>query len=200
MKVVKIILSITLCATVVLGFISVRTQNYSGRYSSVSVIGDEEREWILERFGRPYESIEEYISTAQNYARANFKYDYDKVAKPIIFQHYDFQSICKGDEIRGICFDFSVLFKNMTLVLTEAGYLPVDARVFVVDIAYQDWTKPGHSFNVVSLPSGDKYYLCLTTSATRAEKGLEPTADYEIFRGSIEAYCKKYKERVTNLH
>ena len=200
MKVVKIILSITLCATVVLGFISVRTQNYSGRYSSVSVIGDEEREWILERFGRPYESIEEYISTAQNYARANFKYDYDKVAKPIIFQHYDFQSICKGDEIRGICFDFSVLFKNMTLVLTEAGYLPADTRVFVVDIAYEDLTKPKHSFNVVSLPSGDNYYLCLTTSATLATKGLEPTADYEIFRGSIEAYCKKYKERVTNLH
>ena len=200
MKVVKIILSITLCATVVLGFISVRTQNYSGRYSSVSVIGDEEREWILERFGRPYESIEEYISTAQNYARANFKYDYDKVVKPIIFQHYDFQSICKGDEIRGICFDFSVLFKNMTLVLTEAGYLPADTRVFVVDIAYEDLTKPKHSFNVVSLPSGDNYYLCLTTSATLATKGLEPTADYEIFRGSIEAYCKKYKERVTNLH
>lgn len=200
MKVVKIILSITLCATVVLGFISVRTQNYSGRYSSVSVIGDEEREWILERFGRPYESIEEYISTAQNYARANFKYDYDKVAKPIIFQHYDFQSICKGDEIRGICFDFSVLFKNMTLVLTEAGYLPADTRVFVVDIAYEDWTAPRHSYNVLSLPSGDNYYLCLTTSATLATKGLEPTADYEIFRGSIEAYCKKYKERVTNLH
>ena len=200
MKVVKIILSITLCATVVLGFISVRTQNYSGRYSSVSVIGDEEREWILERFGRPYESIEEYISTAQNYARANFKYDYDKVAKPIIFQHYDFQSICKGDEIRGICFDFSVLFKNMTLVLTEAGYLPADTRVFVVDIAYEDWTAPRHSYNVLSLPSGDNYYLCLTTSATLATKGLEPTADYEIFRGSIEAYSKKYKERVTNLH
>lgn len=200
MKVVKIILSITLCATIVLAGISVYAQNHSGRYSSVSVITDEEREWILERFGQPYESIEEYISTAQNYARANFKYDYDKVDKLLIFQHYDFESICKGDEIRGICFDFSVLFKNMTLVLTETGYLPVDARVFVVDIAYQDWTKPGHSFNVVSLPSGDKYYLCLTTSATRAEKGLEPTADYEIFRGSIEAYCKKYKERVTNLH
>ena len=200
MKVVKIILSITLCTTVVLGYISVRTQNYSGRYSSVSVIGDEEREWILERFGRPYESIEEYISTAQNYARANFKYDYDKVAKPIIFQHYDFQSICKGDEIRGICFDFSVLFKNMTLVLTEAGYVPADTRVFVVDIAYEDWTAPRHSYNVLSLPSGDNYYLCLTTSATLATKGLEPTADYEMFRGSIEAYCKKYKERVTNLH
>ena len=59
MKVVKIILSITLCATVVLGFISVRTQNYSGRYSSVSVITDKECEWILGRFGRQYESIEE---------------------------------------------------------------------------------------------------------------------------------------------
>ena len=197
MKVVKIILSITLCATVVLGYISVRTQNYSGRYSSVSIISDGEREWILERFGRPYSSVEEYISTAQNYARGNFKYDSDK---SYIFQYYDFESICKGDEIRGICFDFSVLFKNMTLVLTEAGYLPADTRVFVVDIAYQDWIKPGHSFNVVSLPSGEKYYLCLTTSATRAEKGLKPTADYEIFRGSIEAYCKKYKERVTNLH
>ncbi len=200
MKILKGILCLTLCATVVLGFISVHTQNYSGRYSSVSVIGDEEREWILERFGRPYESIEEYISTAQNYARANFKYDYDKVAKPIIFQHYDFQSICKGDVIHGICFDFSVLFKNITLVLIEHGYLPTSTCVYVVDIAYEDWTKPKHSFNVVSLPSGDNYYFCLTTSATLATKGLEPTADYEIFRGSIEAYCKKYKERVTNLH
>ena len=197
MKILKGILCLTLCATVVLGFISVRTQNYSGRYSSVSVITDEEREWILERFGRPYGSVEEYISTAQNYARANFKYDYDK---SYIFQYYDFESICKGDEIRGICFDFSVLFKNMTLVLTEAGYLPADTHVFVVDIAYEDLTAPRHSYNVLSLPSGDNYYLCLTTSASRAAKGLKPTADYEIFRGSIEAYCKKYKERVTNLH
>lgn len=197
MKILKGILCLTLCAIVVLGFISVRTQNYSGRYSSVSVITDEEREWILERFGRPYGSVEEYISTAQNYARANFKYDYDK---SYIFQYYDFESICKGDEIRGICFDFSVLFKNMTLVLTEAGYLPADTHVFVVDIAYEDLTAPRHSYNVLSLPSGDNYYLCLTTSASRAAKGLKPTADYEIFRGSIEAYCKKYKERVTNLH
>ena len=197
MKVVKIILSIMLCATIVLAGISVYAQNYSGRYSSVSVITDEEREWILERFGRQYESIEEYISTAQNYARANFKYDYDK---SYIFQYYDFESICKGDEIRGICFDFSVLFKNMTLVLTEAGYLPADTRVFVVDIAYEDLTAPKHSFNTVSLPSGDNYYLCLTTSASRAEKGLDPTADYEVFRCSIVDYCKKYNERVMNLH
>lgn len=197
MKVVKIILSIMLCATIVLAGISVYAQNYSGRYSSVSVITDEEREWILERFGRQYESIEEYISTAQNYARANFKYDYDK---SYIFQYYDFESICKGDEIRGICFDFSVLFKNMTLVLTEAGYLPADTRVFVVDIAYEDLTAPKHSFNTVSLPSGDNYYLCLTMSASRAEKGLDPTADYEVFRCSIVDYCKKYNERVMNLH
>ena len=88
----------------------------------------------------------------------------------------------------------------MTLVLTEAGYLPADTRVFVVDIAYEDWTAPRHSFNTVSLPSGDNYYLCLTTSASRAEKGLEPTADYEVFRCSIVDYCKKYNERVMNLH
>ena len=105
MKILKGILCLTLCATVVLGYISVRTQNYSGRYSSVSIISDGEREWILERFGRPYKSIEEYISTAQNYARANFKYDYDK---SYIFQYYDFEHI--DDALHAFpCDDFCIL-------------------------------------------------------------------------------------------
>lgn len=198
MKLLKGILALLLCATLVLTGVAVYTQNYSGRYSSVNIITDEERQWILERFGCEYDSIEEYLSTMQTYARQHFKYDYDKSN---ILQHYDFASIRHGDEIHGLCFDFAVLFKNVTLVLDEAGYLPSkDIRVYVVDVTYPNTDRKNHSFNVVSLPTGDNYWLCLTTSASRAEKGLEPLADYDVFQGSITDYCKQYNETVYGLH
>ncbi len=202
MKTVKTILSIVLCvavlATTGVAFYNNYTQNRAGRYSAVTTISDAEREWILERFGREYSSIEEYISTVQSYARANFQYHHDKT---VIFQHFDFDDIEQGDRIYGICFDFAVLFKHITLVLDEAGLLPMkDFKVFVVDIAYEDILKPHHSYNVISLSDGTSYYLDLTLSVSRVEKKLKPNDDYEIFTCSIKEYSSRYKERLLNYH
>ena len=202
MKTVKTILSIVLCvavlATTGVAFYNNYTQNRAGRYTAVTTISDTEREWILGRFGREYSSIEEYISTVQSYARKNFKYHHDKT---VVFQHFDFDDIEQGDRIFGICFDFAVLFKHITLVLDEEGFLPMkDFKVYVVDIAYEDIFKPHHSYNVISLSDGTSYYLDLTLSVSRVEKKMEPNDDYENFSCSIENYCKRYKERLLNFH
>ena len=202
MKTVKTILSIVLCVAVLgttgVAFYNNYTQNRAGRYTAVTTISDTEREWILERFGREYGNIEEYISTVQSYARANFQYHHDKT---VIFQHFDFDDIEQGDRIYGICFDFAVLFKHITLVLDEAELLPIkDFKVYVVDIAYEDILKPHHSYNVISLSDGTSYYLDLTMSVSRVEKKLKPNDDYEIFTCSIKEYCSRYKERLLNYH
>ena len=202
MKTVKTILSIVLCvavlATTGVAFYNNHTQNRAGRYTAVTTISDTEREWILTRFGWEYSSIEEYISTVQSYARANFQYYHDKM---VIFQHFDFDDIKDGDKIYGICFDFAVLFKHITLVLDEEGLLPMqDFKVYVVDIAYEDILKPHHSYNVISLSDGTSYYLDLTMSVSRVEKKLKPKDDYEIFTCSIKEYCSRYKERLLNYH
>ena len=195
-------MSIVLCvaglATTGVAFYNNYTQNRAGRYTAVTTISDTEREWILGRFGREYGSIEEYISTVQSYARANFQYHHDKT---VLFQHFDFDDIKDGDRIYGICFDFAVLFKHITLVLDEAELLPIkDFKVYVVDIAYEDIFKPHHSYNVISLSDGTSYYLDLTSSVSRVEKVLEPSDDYEIFTCSIKKYCARYKERLLNYH
>ena len=202
MKTVKTILSIVLCvavlATTGVAFYNNYTQNRAGRYTAVTTISDTEREWILGRFGREYGSIEEYISTVQSYARANFQYHHDKT---VLFQHFDFDDIKDGDRIYGICFDFAVLFKHITLVLDEAELLPIkDFKVYVVDIAYEDILKPHHSYNVISLSDGTSYYLDLTMSVSRVEKKLKPNDDYEIFTCSIKEYCSRYKEQLLNYH
>ena len=202
MKTVKTILSIVLCvavlATTGVAFYNNYTQNRAGRYTAVTTISDTEREWILGRFGREYGSIEEYIATVQSYARANFQYHHDKT---VVFQHFDFDDIKDGDKIYGICFDFAVLFKHITLVLDEAELLPIkDFKVYVVDIAYEDILKPHHSYNVISLSDGTSYYLDLTMSVSRVEKKLKPKDDYEIFTCSIKEYCSRYKERLLNYH
>ena len=202
MKTVKTILSIVLCvavlATTGVAFYNNYTQNRAGRYTAVTTISDTEREWILTRFGREYGNIEEYISTVQSYARANFQYHHDKT---VIFQHFDFDDIEQVDKIYGICFDFAVLFKHITLVLDEAELMPIkDFKVYVVDIAYEDILKPHHSYNVISLSDGTSYYLDLTMSGSRVEKKLKPNDDYEIFTCSIKEYCSRYKERLLNYH
>ncbi len=202
MKIIKTTLSIVLCVAVLtttgVAFYNNYTQNRSGRYTAATTISDTEREWILERFGREYSSIEEYISTVQSYTRANFQYHHDK---KVVFQYFDFDDIEQGDRIYGICFDFAVLFKHITLVLDEAGLLPMkNFKVYVVDIAYEDIFKPHHSYNVISLSDGTSYYLDLTLSVSRVEKKMEPNDDYEIFTCSIGDYCKRYKERLLNYH
>lgn len=202
MKIIKMTLSIVLCvavlATTGVAFYNNYTQNRAGRYTAVTTISDTEREWILERFGREYGNIEEYISTVQSYARANFQYHHDKT---VVFQHFDFDDIKDGDKIYGICFDFAVLFKHITLVLDEEGLLPMENfKVYVVDIAYEDILKPHHSYNVISLSDGTSYYLDLTMSVSRVEKKLKPNDDYEIFTCSIKEYCSRYKERLLNYH
>ena len=202
MKTVKTILSIVLCvavlATTGVAFYNNYTQNRAGRYTAVTTISDTEREWILQRFGREYGSIEEYIATVQSYARKNFQYHH---GKKVLFQYFDFDDIEQDDRIYGICFDFAVLFKHITLVLDEEGFLPMkDFKVYVVDIAYEDIFKPHHSYNVISLSDGTSYYLDLTMSVSRVEKKLKPNDDYEIFTCSIKNYCARYKERLLNYH
>ena len=202
MKTVKTILSIVLCmavlATTGVAFYNNYTQNRAGRYTATTTISDTEREWILQRFGREYGSIEEYIATVQSYARKNFQYHH---GKKVLFQYFDFDDIEQDDRIYGICFDFAVLFKHITLVLDEEGLLPMkDFKVYVVDIAYEDIFKPHHSYNVISLSDGTSYYLDLTLSVSRVEKKMEPNEDYEIFTCSIKNYCARYKERLLNYH
>jgi hypothetical protein len=202
MKIAKTIMSIILCvailATTGIAFYNNYTQNRAGRYTATTTISDAEREWILERFGREYGSIEEYIATVQSYARKNFQYHH---GKKVLFQYFDFDDIEQDDRIYGICFDFAVLFKHITLVLDEEGLLPMKGfKVYEVDIAYEDFFKPHHSYNVISLSDGTSYYLDLTLSVSRVEKKMEPNEDYEIFTCSIKNYCARYKERLLNYH
>ena len=197
-KVLQILLCVAMAAVMVVLFASTYTQNHSGRYSAVTTIDDAERDWILARFGVEYDSMEAYIAVVQEYARAHFRYDYEKV---VTFQYFAFDDIAHGDRIDGICFDFAVLFKHITLVLDEAGMLPeAGIKVFVTDVAYENFFDPRHSYNVITLPDGTNYYLDLTQTASRAERGLSPAPDYEIFTGSIKEFCSRYKETLLNLH
>ena len=202
MKIIKMTLSIVLCvavlATTGVAFYNNYTQNRAGRYTAATTISDTEREWILERFGREYSSIEEYIATVQSYARKNFQYHH---GKKVLFQYFDFDDIEQDDRIYGICFDFAVLFKHITLVLDEEGLLPMKGiKGYVVDIAYEEFFKPHHSYTGISLSDGTSYYLDLTLSVSRVEKKMEPNEDYEIFTCSIKNYCARYKERLLNYH
>ncbi len=201
MKKFKIILTVILCfavaVTTATAFHDNYRQNKSGRYSAVTIIKDNEREWILERFDKEYKSIEEYIITVQDYACENFRYDYGKKA---IIQFFDFGDIVDGDKINGICFDFAVLFKHITLVLSEEGILPNNIKVYVADIKFENFFKVGHSYNVLTLENGDNYYLDLTSTATRGEKGLKPKLYYEKFETSIKDYAKSYNETLFNIH
>ncbi len=204
MKTVKQIMSIALCVAILamtgFAFYTIHAQNRSGRYSSVTTISDSEREWIMERFGRKYKSIEGYISTVQAYAREYFHYNDDK--RPL-FQYFDFDDIVDGDDINNaLCFDFAVLFKHITLVLDEENLLPVeDIKVYVADVGPEDIFKLRHSYNIILLPDEERNYcIDLTTSVLRAEKGFKPKDDYEIFSCGIEEFCEQHDENLINLH
>lgn len=202
MKALKIILSVVLCvavlATTVIAYVNNYTQNNSGRYSSVTTITDFERDWIIKHFGREYESIEEYITTVQNYANKHFIYDYNK---KVFFQYFEFDDIVDGDIINGICFDFAVLFKHITLVLSEEKMLPEnEIKVYVTDIRYKKKFTTAHSYNVLTLKNGVNYYLDLTETATRGMKGLEPKVYYEKFDTTIKDYANGYGEILFNIH
>jgi len=201
MKIVRTILSITLCAVMLattgFAFYNNHTQNYSGRYSSLTTITEAERNRVLERFGREYDSVEEYVKTVQNYVRGHFHYDKDK---KFLLQYYDFEDIVRGDDIVGICFDFATWFKRATLILMESGFLPEDLKVYVCDIRYKTWpAKADHSYNFICLPDGRNIYTDLTMTSSRFDKGLEPGNDFEIFTCSFKDYCGKYEEKIQTL-
>lgn len=201
MKALKNILTVILCiavvGTTIVAFINNYTQSGSGRYSSVTLIDDYEREWIIARFGKEYESIEEYIIAVQDYAYENFRYDYNK--KPIM-QFFNFDDVVDGDKINGICFDFAVLFKHITLVLSEEKFLPDNIKVYVTDVKYKNIFKVGHSYNVLTLENGDNYYLDLTDTVVKAADGHKPKTYYEKFDTSIKEYAAGYGEKLYNIH
>ena len=197
-KILIIVLSIAVIFLSGFAFINNYTQNNSGQYSSVTLITDNEREWIINRFGHKYESVEEYIITVQNYASQNFRYDDNKSS---VIQYYDFNSIVDGNRINGICFDFAVLFKHITLVMLEENLLPVEnVKVYVTDIRYKSNFFKTHSYNVIQFENGENYYLDLTQTATLGEKGFAPKIYYKKFKGTINDYADNAGEILYNLH
>ena len=114
---------------------------------------------------------------------------------------YNFNDIENGDIINGICFDFSLLFKHITLVLLENNMLPEnEIKVFVTDIRYKNNFMSTHSYNVLTLENGQNYFLDLTHTASRGEKGLKPYLYYKKFNVSIKKFANENGEILYNVH
>ena len=197
MKIVKRLLSVLLClsliATFFIGFSSVSRQNNSGANSSVTTITEADREWIVTHFGG-CSDIECLMLCVEGYAVQNLRYDYDK---SIVFQHFDF-----GDTVdsgKGICFDFACFFKNCAKIWAE--YNSVDLEVYVVNIKYKhkSFFASGHSYSVVQMPDGTNYYIDITDSIYTVQEENKPAHGFEVFYESIEDYAARYNERVIGL-
>lgn len=197
MRIVKCILSVLLClslvATFLMGFSSVSRQNNSGANSSVTTITEADREWIVTHFGG-CSDIECLMLCVEGYAVQNLRYDYDK---SIVFQHFDFGDTVDSGE--GICFDFACFFKNCAKIWAE--YNSVDLEVYVVNIKYKhkSFFASGHSYSVVQMPDGTNYYIDITDSIYTVQKENKPAPGFEVFYESIEDYAARYNERVFGL-
>ena len=197
MRIVKCILSVLLClslvATFLMGFSSVSRQNNSGANSSVTTITEADREWIVTHFGG-CSDIECLMLCVEGYAVQNLRYDYDK---SIVFQHFDFGDTVDSGE--GICFDFACFFKNCAQIWAE--YNSVDLEVYVVNIKYKhkSFFASGHSYSVVQMPDGTNYYIDITDSIYTVQKENKPAPGFEVFYESIEDYAARYNERVFGL-
>lgn len=197
-KIGRMIVCAALVAVIIFSFISNHTQNHAGGYSSVTVMNEAERAWILEHFDEDYASVEAFLLDVQEYAYVHFRYDYEK---SVFFQHFDFSSLVHRADISGICFDFAVLFKHIFLVLLEEGRLPAEgAKVFVVDVRDKKWEKEPHSYNVVMMPDGRNYHIDLTTVAALGEFGYGKPTKVIGFSESIEEHAEGLGDFVTNLH
>ena len=197
MRIVKCILSVLLClslvATFLMGFSSVSRQNNSGANSSVTTITEADREWIVTHFGG-CSDIECLMLCVEDYAARNFQYDYDKST---FFQHFDFHDTV--DSGKGICFDFACFFKNCAKIWAE--YNSVDLEVYVVNIKYKhkSFFASGHSYSVVQMPDGTNYYIDITDSIYTVQEENKPAPGFEVFYESIEDYAARYNERVFGL-
>lgn len=198
MRIVKCILSVLLClslvATFFVGFSSVSRQNNSGANSSVTTITDADREWIIDHFGGCAD-IECLMLCVEDYAVRNFQYDHDKST---LFQHFNFRDLV--DSGKGICFDFACFFKNCCKIWAEHNN--IDLEVYVVNIKYKhkSFFASGHSYSVVQMPNEKNYYIDLTGSIYEVQQ-LDRSAapGFQIFYGSIEDYAARYDERVVGL-
>lgn len=194
MKIVKRFLSVSVCLALIasfcMGFVCIATQNNAGGHSSFTAISERDRQWIYEHF-EECDSIECLLLCVEDYAVRNFRYDKSKIP---LFQHFDFGELTDSKE--GICFDFAAWCKTCCLVWAEQNDTAL--KVYVVDVEY-DFFKPRHSYNVVELPDGRKFYIDITNSINAVQVKNNPAPGFEVFYESIDDYTARYGEKVLFL-
>lgn len=195
MKIVKKVFSMILCIALLVAtgvaLVQTRTQNYAGGYSGVTNITSDDQSWIRAHFGQCTD-IECLMRCVEDFAVKNFRYDYDSA---ILLQHFDFQKLVTTN--KGICFDFACFFKNVCLVW--AANHDIQLKVYTVDIMTK-FTAPRHSYSVVQMEDGRKYYIDITNSIYCVQKKGMAAPGFELFYESIGEYATRYNETVINLH
>ena len=194
MRILKRLLAVSVCLALIasfcMGFVCIATQNNAGGHSSFTAISERDRQWICDHF-EECDSIECLLLCVEEYAVQNFHYNKSKIP---LFQHFDFRDLI--DSKKGICFDFAAWCKTCCLVWAECNNVAL--KVYVVDVEY-DFFKPRHSYNVVELPDGRKFYIDITNSVNevRVKNNLAP--GYELFYEDIKDYAARYSEKVLFL-
>ena len=195
MKIAKKVLSIILCIALLVAtcvaLVQTKTQNRSGGHSGVTNITSNDQAWIRTYFGE-CSDIECLLRCVEDYAVTNFRYDYNKF---VLFQYFDFHELVTTN--KGICFDFACFFKNVCLVW--AANHDIQLKVYTVDIMTK-FTAPRHSYSVVQMEDGRKYYIDITNSIYCVQKKGMAAPGFELFYESIGEYATRYNETVINLH
>lgn len=187
---IRLALCLTMICIFAVAINCTRAQNCSGGYSAATAITERDKEWVCDHFGE-CDSIECLLLCAEEYAVQNFHYNKSKIP---LFQHFDFSDLI--DSKKGICFDFAAWVKTCCLVWAEQNDTAL--KVYVVDVEY-NFFKPRHSYNVVVLSDGRKYYIDITNSINEVQVKNNSAPGYELFYESIDDYAAQYGEKVLFL-
>ena len=191
-KVLCVIISLALVCCIVFSSVAFTKQKFNGRYSAVSTISEESRQWLLERFGH-CRTVPELLSAIDAFGCRNFVYDLYPM--PLI-QTFDLDAFIFEDNLHGICFEFSCFVKCAVLVWSEY-HQRSDVQVFVYDVRQPNNGR--HSYNFI-VEDGHTWFFCLTTNVSRTAGGLRTLGFKEVKGCSIREYITSYDEKPYNVH
>lgn len=201
MRIFKNIMTVIVCCAILVSigsaWYSTKSQNNSGGHSGIYTLTQEDKEWVIDKFG-DCPDVETLLIRVRDYAVENFKYDHNYSE---YFQNFQFRKFITTN--LGVCFHYASFLK--VVFLEWAEFTNTDLQVYVVDIYYKgNFWGVRHSYSVVKIPSADgladkNYYIDITSAVCRAAKGEEPLG-FEMFETDIETYASMYGEVVINYH
>lgn len=193
-KIISIIISILLIATVCSTFAITLAQNRSGGWGSVCKLSDSDKKWIEENYSQ-YNTVEDLLLAINNDICTQYTY----VDKQYLLglQHFDFSDFIKTKQ--GLCFDFSCFTKSVVLYISELkGW---DIKVYVCDVILKNGGRHCYNFVVYEKDGQEvKYYTDMTTNLYQYIHSKEYTPYSYIFEENFEDYVAIWDEKIINYH